>query len=134
MKKLLFLVLWLTTLTACAQNKSRKIILPTYPGDIQTYLANNIKYPDSARNRDIEGRVIVRFMVTKTGEVTKVKIVKGIGGGCDEEVLRVINMMGKWTPGTRKGKPIEVYYILPVNFTLEEENSEESLKTGRTNK
>lgn len=125
MKNLLFLVLWLNALAGCAQNKSRKIILPTYPGDLQTYLDTNIKYPDSARNQNIEGRVIAQFVVTKTGEITKVKIVKGIGGGCDEEVLRVINGMAKWKPGTRRGKPIEVYYNLPVNFTLDEEAPEQ---------
>jgi len=82
------------------------------------YLQSNIVYPAMARENSIEGLVYVEFVVNPDGHVSNAKILKGIGGGCDEEALRVINKMPKWNPGKQRGKPVRVYCTLPVNFGL----------------
>jgi periplasmic protein TonB len=63
--------------------------------------------------------VYARFVVEKDGSVSDVNVLKGIGGGCDEEVVRVVKLMPKWMPGTEKGKKARVQFNLPVKFTLE---------------
>ncbi|MFN7115870.1 MAG: energy transducer TonB [Saprospiraceae bacterium] len=84
------------------------------------YLAENIKYPAIARENGIEGRVIVQFVVDENGEVSQTKVVRGIGGGCDQEATRVVQTMnGKWKPGKQRGRPVKVWFTLPVNFQLQ---------------
>ena len=95
--------------------------MPQYPGGekaMMNFIANNIKYPRKALEEGVEGRVIVKFVVDKEGNVVDAKVIKGIGHGCDEEALRVINSMPKWKPGKQRGKPVEVYYTLPIVFKL----------------
>ena len=82
------------------------------------YLADNIKYPKKAKDNNIEGRVFVNFVVEKDGSINEVKVLRGIGGGCDEEAVRVINSMPKWKPGKQEGKPVRVYYTIPIFFKL----------------
>jgi TonB family protein len=82
------------------------------------YIAANVTYPDSAKEKGIEGRVYVQFIVDKTGDVKNPKILRGIGGGCDEEVLRMVNNMPDWLPGKDDGKPVDVLFTLPVNFNI----------------
>ena len=83
------------------------------------YLAENIKYPQMAKESGIQGRVFVTFVVEKDGRVTDVRVLRGIGGGCDEEAIRVVQNMPKWTPGKQRGKSVRVQYNLPVKFTLQ---------------
>lgn len=83
------------------------------------YLNSNIKYPAIARENSITGRVIVKFVVTKTGEIQNVSLVRGIGGGCDEEALRVVKSMPPWKPGKHNGKAVNVTFTLPITFKLE---------------
>ena len=83
------------------------------------YLANNLNYPSSARKNRIEGRVKVSFVVDEKGKLTHFKIVKSLGYGCDEEVLRVIRQMPKWVPGTRDDVPIKLSYTQPISFKLQ---------------
>ena len=90
---------------------------PSYDRD--KYLHDNLKYPASAHDNNISGRVIVKFIVDENGAVGDVQIVRGIGGGCDEEAKRVVSSMPKWKPGKQNGKPVKVYFTLPINFTLE---------------
>lgn len=94
---------------------------PTFPGGdaarIQ-FLQENIKYPQIARESSIQGTVYVTFVVERTGKVTDVKILRGIGGGCDEEALRVIKAMPSWNPGKQRGKPVRVQFNMPIKFTL----------------
>lgn len=99
----------------------RKIaeIMPAYNGDMQQYLANNVRYPEQARNAGIEGRVIVEFVIDEEGRVTMVHVVRGIGGGCDEEALRVVSAMPKWTPGKQNGRAVKVFFSLAVKFVLQ---------------
>ena len=87
-------------------------------GAFMGYLAKNIKYPAQAKRLDIQGRVFVQFVVSKTGELTDIKVVKGIGGGCDEEAVRVLQAAPKWKPGKQRGRPVKVNMTIPVRFKL----------------
>ena len=94
---------------------------PEFPGGAEAlykYLAQNIKYPQLARENNITGRVYVTFVVEKDGSVTGVRVLRDIGGGCGQEAIRVVKAMPKWTPGKQRGKNVRVQYNLPVNFSL----------------
>jgi len=96
--------------------------MPSYPGGdakMYEYLGKNIKYPQIARESSIQGRVFVNFVVEPDGSVTNVKVLRGIGGGCDEEAMRVVKSMPKWKPGKQRGKAVRVSYTLPVVFKLQ---------------
>ena len=96
---------------------------PEYPGGDAArlnFLRNNIKYPQMAREAGIQGTVYVNFVVEKDGSVTQVKIARGIGGGCDEEAIRVTKMMPKWKAGKQRGKEVRVSYNMPIKFTLQD--------------
>lgn len=84
-------------------------------GDLQ----KKIKYPEKARKAGIEGRVVVQFIVNEEGEVEDPKVIRGIGGGCDEEALRVVKK-AKFEPGQQRGKNVRVRYSLPFVFMLKE--------------
>lgn len=95
--------------------------MPSFPGGEEKlfdYLRKNIKFPPVARENGIQGRVFVTFVVDKDGRVKDARILRGIGGGCDEEALRVISNMPDWKPGKQNGRSVSVQYNLPVNFTL----------------
>lgn len=83
------------------------------------YLKDNLEYPSIALDATIQGNVIVQFVVEKDGSITGTKILRGIGGGCDEEARRVIENMPKWTPGRQRGRPVRVQFTLPVKFVLQ---------------
>jgi protein TonB len=96
--------------------------MPVYPGGetaLYKFLAENIKYPQMAKESGIQGRVFVTFVVERDGRVTDVRVLRGIGGGCDEEAIRVVASMPNWTPGKQRGKSVRVQYNLPVKFTLQ---------------
>ena len=92
---------------------------PGGPAKMMEYIAKNIKYPAMARESGIQGRVFVNFVVEPDGSVSNVKVLRGIGGGCDEEAVRVVESMPKWTPGRQRGKAVRVSFNLPVRFTLQ---------------
>jgi len=95
--------------------------MPGFPGGEEariTYLNENIKYPQMARESGIQGRVFVTFVVERDGRVTDVKVLRGIGGGCDEEAVRVIQNMPSWEPGKQRGKPVRVQFNMPILFKL----------------
>ena len=83
------------------------------------YLNSNIKYPAIARENNIEGTDYLGFVVEKDGSITAVKIKRGVGGGCSEEAVRVIQGMPKWKPGRQQGRAVRVAYTVPVKFKLE---------------
>lgn len=91
---------------------------PQFPGDIDKYIAENLVYPQLARENNITGRVYVTFVVEKDGSITGARVLRDIGGGCGAEVIRLVNSMPKWIPGTQRGKPVRVQYNLPINFLL----------------
>lgn len=96
--------------------------MPEFPGGeekFNQFLADSLKYPELARESGIQGRVFVTFVVEKDGSVSDARVLRGIGGGCDEEALRVINLMPRWNPGRQRGQPVRVQYNLPIKFTLE---------------
>lgn len=93
--------------------------MPVAGFDILSYLAKNIKYPDAARENNIDGRVVVKFVVNEDGHVSDVQVVRGIGGGCDEEAVRVVSAMPNWKPGKQNGKAVKVFFTLPIQFKLE---------------
>ena len=96
--------------------------MPDFPGGTQKladYLAKNIKYPQMARESGIQGRVFISFVVEPDGSISNVNVMRSLGGGCDEEAVRVVKSMPKWKPGKQRGKPVRVSYILPVNFKLQ---------------
>lgn len=95
---------------------------PEFPGGMEAlikYLSENIKYPEQAKKDKIQGRVYISFVVEKDGSVADAKVLRGIGGGCDEEALRVVNAMPKWTPGKQRNTPVRVQFNLPVAFKLQ---------------
>lgn len=83
------------------------------------YLAQEIQYPDKALALEIEGRVFVRFVVDTDGRLTNLRVVKGIGGGCDQEALRVLRKAEPWEPGRQRGKPVKVKYTVPIHFQID---------------
>ena len=83
------------------------------------YLAENIQYPEQAKTDGVQGRVMVRFVVEKDGSITDAEVMRGIGGGCDEEALRVVNAMPYWTPGKQNGEAVRTQFTLPVVFKLQ---------------
>lgn len=91
--------------------------MPSLIGGIQS-LQGKIVYPEKARMAGIEGLVIVQFIVNEKGEVEDPRVIRGIGGGCDEEALRAINT-ARFKPGRQRGKPVRVQYSLPVIFKLQ---------------
>lgn len=96
--------------------------MPEFPGGeakIYEYLANTLQYPTQAREAGIQGRVFLTFVVEKDGLITDVRVLRGIGGGCDEEAVRVVENMPKWTPGKQRGIPVRVQFNLPIKFTLQ---------------
>ena len=96
--------------------------MPQYPGGeaaMMKFVANNVKYPQEAKDKEISGRVYVSFVIEKDGSVNEVKVMKGIGGGCDDEAVRVIKAMPKWKPGKQDGKPVRVSYMMPITFKLQ---------------
>lgn len=94
---------------------------PGYPGGDEarlTYLRDNIKYPEMAKESGVQGTVYVTFVVEKDGSISNVKILRGIGGGCDEEAVRVIKNMPKWSPGKQRGRPVRAQFNMPIRFIL----------------
>jgi protein TonB len=81
-------------------------------------IAKNLKYPDSALEEMIEGLVAVEFVVEKDGSISQLAIIKGIGYGCDEEALRVVALLKKWSPGILNGAPVRTRMRFPVKFKL----------------
>lgn len=94
--------------------------MPEFPGGqekLNKFLLQ-IKYPRAARKKGVSGKVYVTFVVNSDGKIKNVKILRGLGYGLDEEVLRVVNKMPDWIPGKQNGKEVSVQYNLPVNFNL----------------
>ncbi|MFT6358754.1 MAG: protein TonB [Saprospiraceae bacterium] len=82
------------------------------------FIYKNVKYPDIAKKKEIEGKVIVRFYVERDGTLSNIEIARDIGGGCGEAALDVVKMMPSWNPGLQKGNPVRVEYLVPVKFKL----------------
>ncbi len=95
---------------------------PSFPGGqgaLMQWLRDNIKYPVIAAENGIEGRVIVQFVVSKTGSISDVRVARGVDPSLDKEAVRVVSNMPKWTPGKQNGTTVNVRYTLPVTFKLQ---------------
>jgi periplasmic protein TonB len=95
---------------------------PLFPGgdtELLRYIAENTKYPVSAQEANIEGTVYIRFVVSKTGDVDNVTIARSVDPVLDQEALRVVKTIPKWTPGKNNGNPVKVWFIIPVRFKLQ---------------
>jgi len=94
---------------------------PSYPGGEEArirFLQENIKYPEEAKELGIRGKVFVTFVVEIDGSISDIRVLRGIGGGCDEEAIRVVDAMPRWIPGKQSGSPVRVQYNLPIKFSL----------------
>lgn len=123
-------LLLMVNTNAMAQNKKaandkvleKAEVMPEFPGGEQAmmkFVSENVQYPEEAKEKEISGRVLVGFIVEKDGSVNEVKIVRGIGGGCDEEAVRVVKAMPKWKPGKQDGKTVRVSYTMPFFFKMQ---------------
>jgi TonB family protein len=96
---------------------------PVFPGGDKAFgqfLAKNVKYPKQARENNVQGKVITTFIVEPNGELTDIKILRGIGSGADEESVRVLKISPKWEPGIQNGRKVRVQYTVPIHFQLQQ--------------
>lgn len=122
-------ILLMANMTVMAQEKKASDnniydapeVMPEYPGGMQAmmnFIGENVKYPEDAMEKNISGKVFVSFVVEKDGSVSEAKVVKGVCESIDNEAIRVVNAMPKWTPGKMDGKNVRVKYTLPFTFKL----------------
>ena len=93
--------------------------MPTFNGNLNQWLLQNMKYPVEAMNKKEQGKVIVQFIVSENGEVSEPKIIRSVSPALDKEACRIVLAMPKWNPGKLKGKPVAVRYMLPITFRLQ---------------
>ena len=97
---------------------------PEYPGGVNglmSFISQNLVYPESAAERSIQGRVVIKFVVTKDGNVANAEVVKSVDPALDAEALRVVSLIKGFTPGVFDGKKVDVWYTLPLNFKLQDD-------------
>jgi protein TonB len=95
--------------------------MPIFPGGesaLMNYIASNLKYPSAAQDQGIQGLVMLRFVVTGTGKVGEVQVLKSLDPSCDREAIRVVKSLPRFTPGRKQGKPVNVWFQLPIRFEL----------------
>ena len=100
--------------------------MPLFPGgdkELLKFIAVNTKYPENAKANNIQGRVILRFCVTKTGSVNRISILKGVNYELDAEAVRVVSELPQFTPGKQGGKAVNVWYMVPITFALGQKNT-----------
>ncbi|MHB1178835.1 MAG: TonB family protein, partial [Daejeonella sp.] len=103
-------------------------VLPEFEGGVagwQAYISKTLKYPAEAKKNNISGRVILSFIVMQNGGISDIKVLRGIGGGADEEAVRVVKESPKWKPGIQNGKNVMVAYTMPIFFQLPAKPAEE---------
>lgn len=94
---------------------------PSFPGGqaaLMSYLSKSVKYPQEALKDNVQGRVIVGFIVEKDGSVSNAKIIRSVDSALDKEAIRIVMSMPKWTPGRQNGRNVRTKYNVPVNFKL----------------
>ena len=100
--------------------------MPMFPGGdaaLLKYITDNIRYPESAKTNNISGRVIIRFVVNSEGKAEEATVLRGVDPSLDEEAIRVVNSLPVFSPGKQGGKPVPVYYMVPVTFSLTKPDS-----------
>ena len=99
--------------------------MPYFPGgesEMMKFIRENIQYPASAKEYGIQGRVILRFVVTETGTIENITVLRSLDPACDKEAIRLLESMPKWIPGKQNDEIVSVYYTLPIAFSYEEAN------------
>lgn len=127
---LLFSVLSFAQTTVVERSTNDTILdvadkMPEYPGGINamfSFIHKNMHYPAIAQENGIQGTVYIRFVVTKTGTVDKVEVVRSLDPACDKEAVRVVSLLERWIPGQKNGKNVNVYFTLPIKFKLTKDN------------
>ena len=113
-----------------AQKLSQKLTSqPSFPGDnsaMNVFLHKNIQYPQMERDNDIQGKVVLRFMIDTIGAIEDIQVVRKVSPGIDKEAVRVVKLMPQWKPAMYKNKPVPVYYVLPVKFYLTKDGKPEN--------
>ncbi|MBA3829779.1 MAG: energy transducer TonB [Taibaiella sp.] len=94
-------------------------VMPVYNGDMAAYIQKNIHYPQQAKENNIEGKVVIGFVIDEEGNLVNARVVRGIGGGCDEEAIHILQQMSRWQPGKQNGIPVRVYFTVPIQFKLQ---------------
>lgn len=92
---------------------------PTFPGGkrkMQEFINKEIEFPQEAKEEGISGKVYVSFVVCKSGKISDIEVLKGIGHGCDEEAVRIIKKMPEWEPGRQRGRKVNVKVHIPIEF------------------
>ena len=125
-----------------SDNEEQEVFLvvevpPHFPGGENAriqFLIENIKYPQIARESGIQGTVYINFIVEADGSLTDIRVLRGIGGGCDEEALRVAKMMPTWVPGTQRGKAVRVSFNMPIKFILQSGRTEKKKQKKKRSK
>lgn len=92
--------------------------MPSFNGNMNKWLKDNLKYPILAQENGISGKVFVAFVVEKDGSITDVKVARSVDPSLDKEAVRVVKSMPKWNPGQQRNKPVRVAFTVPINFTL----------------
>lgn len=93
--------------------------MPSFKGNVNQWLSQHIVYPAAAAENNVQGKVIVRFVVGKDGSVSQASVVRSVDPALDREALRAVNSMPKWNPGMNNGQPAAVWFTLPVTFRLQ---------------
>ena len=91
---------------------------PTFKGNVQAWLTSHLQYPAFAADNNIQGKVVVKFVVGRDGSVSRAEVIRGVDPALDREALRVVNSMPKWNPGMNNGQPANVWFQLPITFKL----------------
>lgn len=109
-------------------------VLPSFPGGMDAFvqfLKDNLVYPQEARLSNTQGTVFVSFVVEKDGRLTNIKVIRGIGKGCDEEAMRVIKAMPKWVPASQRGETVRLQFNVPIRFVLNRNESDQDDTDGQ---
>lgn len=109
--------------------------MPYFPGgesEMTKFIRENIQYPASAKEYGIQGRVILRFVVTETGTIENITVLRSLDPACDKEAIRLLKSMPKWIPGKQNDEIVSVYYTLPIAFKLQTRKSLSKNDTGDT--
>ncbi|MCF8331631.1 MAG: energy transducer TonB [Bacteroidales bacterium] len=138
MKQLIYILLLLPLLLmgiqpVSAQTDSSEVFVvvedsPQFPGGEEArveYLQKNIIYPEEAEKNGIEGTVYVTFIVETDGSISNVRLLRGIGGGCDKVAFEAVQNMPDWKPGKQKGRPVRVQFNMPLKFKLDDKVKKE---------
>lgn len=91
---------------------------PQFPGDINKWLAEHLEYPEEAKEANIQGTVFVSFIVERDGGITDVKVLRGVNSALNDEAIKKISSMPRWSPGQQNGHAVRVQYMVPVHFVL----------------